>query len=295
MSDRDLFSQHLVEALPYIRQFHGKTVVIKYGGAAMVQEELKQEFCRDVVLLDYVGIKPVVVHGGGPQVTRLMKRLGKDSQFIDGLRVTDKETVDIVEMVLAGGVGKEIVARINLEGGRAVGLSGKDANLIRTRRLLHTRLDDPTQQIDIGFVGEIESINVRVLEALEQSGFVPVISPVGVGHEGHAYNINADIVAGEVARALVAERLILLTDAPGVLKDRNDPGSLVSSMRASEAQTLLESGVAEGGMIPKLQACLRALDGGVRKSHIIDGRVPHSLLLELFTNIGIGTQVYHDT
>lgn len=294
MSSRDLFSRHLVEALPYIRKFYGKVIVIKYGGAAMIDETLKQEFCRDIVLLDYVGVKPVVVHGGGPQVTRLMGRLGMSAEFVDGMRVTDKETIDIVEMVLSGGVGKEIVARINLEGGKAVGLSGKDANLIRARKLMHSRRDDPGGKIDIGFVGEIVSINAQVLESLESGGLVPVISPLGVGEDGQAYNINADIVAGEIAYALEAERLILLTDTPGVLRDRKDPESLITSLRATEARDLIDSGRAEGGMIPKLQSCLRALGGGVRKAHIIDGRTPHSVLLELFTDTGIGTQVYHD-
>ncbi|MDX9754580.1 MAG: acetylglutamate kinase [bacterium] len=294
MKDREQFSRHLIEALPYIRQFYGKTVVIKYGGAAMTDESLKQEFCRDIVLLSYVGLRPIVVHGGGPQMTALMKRLGKDTQFIDGLRVTDKETVDIAEMVLIGSVGKEIVARINLEGGRAVGISGKDAGFIRTRKLYHRTVNEPDKTIDIGYVGEVESIDPGILNALREKGFIPVISPVGVGEEGHAYNLNADTAAGEIAAALKAERLILLTDTPGVLKDKTDPQSLLSSLSAQGADELISAGTAAGGMIPKLRSCLRALGGGVKKTHIIDGRVPHSVLLELFSNTGVGTQVYPD-
>ncbi|RJP33346.1 MAG: acetylglutamate kinase [Candidatus Omnitrophota bacterium] len=294
MSDRDLFSKHLIEALPYIRYFHAKTIVIKYGGAAMAEESLKQEFCRDIVLMDYVGMRPIVVHGGGPQVTSLMKRLGKDTKFVDGLRVTDKETIDIAEMVLTGGVGKDIVARMNLEGGRAVGLSGKDANLIRAKKFLPRSQADPTQAIDIGYVGEVESIDPLVLNTLEAGGFIPVISSVGMGSDGHAYNINADTVAGEIARALKAERLVLLTDTPGVMEKKEDIHSLFTSLSAGEAQNLIVSGIAAGGMIPKIQACLRALGGGVKKTHIIDGRLPHSVLLELFTDTGIGTQIYPD-
>jgi acetylglutamate kinase len=294
MQNRELFSQHLLEALPYIRQFFGKTVVIKYGGAAMTDPALKQDFCRDIVLLSYVGVKPVIVHGGGPQMTALMKRLGKDTQFIDGLRVTDKETVDIAEMVLIGSVGKDIVARISMEGGNAVGISGKDASCIRVRKLMHRTITDPDNLIDIGFVGEVRSIDPTLLKTLESNGFIPIISPVGVGEDGHAYNINADTVAGEIAHALKAERLVLLTDTPGVLKERASTTSLISSLSVTEAEEMIASGTADGGMIPKLRSCLRALGGGVRKTHIIDGRIPHSVLLELFSDTGIGTQVYPD-
>ncbi len=294
MNERELFSKHLIEALPYIRSFYAKSVVIKYGGAAMSHESLKKEFCRDVVLMDYVGMRPVVVHGGGPQVTGLMKRLGQDTRFIDGIRVTDKETIDIVEMVLAGSVGKEIVAHMNMEGGKAVGLSGKDGNMIRVKKLMHRTQADPETEIDVGYVGRIQSIDAKVLNTLDQNGFIPVISPIGMGEEGHAYNINADTVAGEIARSIIAERLILLTDTPGVLKDISDPTSVISSLSASETRELITTGTVEGGMIPKLEACLRALGGGVKKAHIIDGRVPHSVLLELFTDTGVGTQVYPD-
>lgn len=293
--DREMFSQHLIEALPYIRQFHSKTVVIKYGGAAMTEESLKHEFCRDIVLLDYVGVRPIVVHGGGPQLTRIMGKLGKETQFIDGLRVTDKETIDIAEMVLTGFVGKEIVARMNLEGGKAVNLSGKDANLIRVKKYLPRSVADPDQEIDIGFVGEIEAIDPSVLHNLEEGGFIPVISPVGIGADGHAYNVNADTVAGEIARAVKAERLILLSDIPGVMKDKDDIATLYTSLMAKEANDLILTGIAKGGMIPKIRACLRALGGGVRKTHVIDGRVPHSVLLELFTDTGVGTQIFPDS
>jgi len=294
MKDRIKFSEHLIEALPYIRHFYGKSVVIKYGGAAMSNDTLKKEFCRDIVLLAYVGMRPVVVHGGGPQVTELMKRLGKDTKFIDGLRVTDKETIDIAEMVLTGHVGKEIIALMNQEGGNAVCLSGKDANLIRARKIVHRRVSDPSVEIDIGFVGEVDSINPQIIRSLEDGGFIPVISPVGIGEDGHAYNINADTIAGEIAAALNAERLILLSDIPGVLKDVDDADSLITSLPASKTMKLIESGAAAGGMIPKLKACLRGLEGGVKKTHIIDGRMPHSVLLELFTDTGIGTQIYPD-
>lgn len=292
MIDKEQFSKHLLEALPYIRQFHEKTVVIKYGGAAMKDEWLKREFCRDIVLMDYVGVRPVVVHGGGPQVTKLMAKLGKETEFIDGMRVTDKETVDIAEMVLTGMVGKDIVAHINMEGGNAVGLSGKDGHLIQTKKLMHKTVEDPDTPVDIGFVGEIENVNVNLLETLETGGFIPVISPLGVGKDGHTYNINADVVAGEIARAVKAERLILLTDTPGLLKDKDDEASLVPSLSVQEAKEMIAQGTAQGGMIPKINTCIRAVEGGVHKSHIIDGRQPHSVLLELFTDTGIGTQVY---
>ncbi len=292
--NRELFSQHLIEALPYIRKFYAKTIVIKYGGAAMANEALKQEFCRDVVLLDYVGVRPIVVHGGGPQVTALMKRLGKETEFIDGLRITDKETVDIAEMVLTGAVGKDIVARINLEGGRAVGLSGKDGRLIEAKKKMHRHSEDPSQETDIGYVGDVAKITPDILNTLEGGGFIPVISTVGMGEDGHAYNINADIAAGEIARALKAERLIMLTDMKGVFVDKDHPDSFVSQLSATNAKEMIDQGNAQGGMIPKLTACLTAIGGGVKNAHIIDGRVPHSILVELFTNTGVGTLVYPD-
>jgi acetylglutamate kinase len=279
-------AQILMEALPYIQEFRGKTLVIKYGGAAMEQADLKDSFARDVILLSCVGIKPVIVHGGGPQIGTLMKRLGKEPQFVGGMRVTDAETVEIVEMVLVGKINKQIVGLINHHGGRAVGLSGKDGDLIRARRRLH-RLPSG-ESVDIGLVGEVESINPQAIRLLEEHGFVPVIAPVGVGSAGETYNINADLVAGDLAAALQAEKLMHLTDVQGIL---GPDGALLSTLTKKEAQRLMESGVIEGGMLPKVESALRALEGGTGKAHIIDGRVPHALLLELFTKEGIGTEI----
>jgi acetylglutamate kinase len=276
----------LMEALPYIREFRGKTVVIKYGGAAMEQADLKEPFALDVILLHFVGIRPVIVHGGGPQIGALMKRLGKEARFVGGMRVTDEETVEIVEMVLVGKINKEIVALINHHGGRAVGLSGKDGQLIRARRRLH-RLPDG-QQVDIGLVGEVEAVDPDVMRLLEERGFIPVIAPVGVGRGGETYNINADLVAGEVAAALAAEKLIHLTDVQGI-KDAD--GRLVSTLTRKDAERLMQEGVIDGGMLPKVESALRALEGGTAKAHIIDGRQPHAILLELFTRQGIGTEI----
>jgi acetylglutamate kinase len=276
----------LMEALPYIQEFHGKTVVIKYGGAAMEQAELKAPFARDVILLRCVGINPVIVHGGGPQIGALMKRLGKEPRFLGGMRVTDEETVEIVEMVLVGRINKEIVGLVNLHGGKAVGLSGKDGDLIRARRRGHRM---PTgETVDIGLVGEVEAINPVPIRLLEQNGFIPVIAPVGVGRAGETYNINADLVAGEIAAALQAEKLIHLTDVGGI---RGPDGALLSALTRKEAERLVEGGVIEGGMLPKVESALAALAGGTAKAHIIDGRVPHAILLELFTREGVGTEI----
>ena len=280
----------LIEALPYIREFWGKTVVIKYGGHAMKDEDLKQAFALNVVLLKYIGINPVIVHGGGPQIGRMLEQLGIDCQFREGLRVTDQATMDVVEMVLVGKVNKEIVGLLNLNGGRSVGLSGKDGGMIRARRLEMAvdRTDAPPEIIDLGKVGEVVDIDVSLIKTLEREGFIPIIAPVGVDEEGDTYNINADSVAGAVAGALGAKRFILLTDVPGVL----DPaGSLVSSLTRREAVEAIETGLVKGGMIPKLKCCLEALESGVEKAHIIDGRVENSIILELFTKEGIGTQV----
>jgi len=276
----------LMEALPYIREFRGKTVVIKYGGAAMEQAELKEPFALDVILLAFVGIKPVIVHGGGPQIGALMKRLGKEPSFVGGMRVTDEETVEIVEMVLVGRINKEIVGLINHHGGRAVGLSGKDANLIRARRRAH-RLPSG-EEVDLGLVGSVEHVNVEPIRLLEDNGFVPVLAPVGVGAAGETYNINADLVAGEVAAALGAEKLIHLTDVQGIL---GTDGKLVSTLPRKDAERLMSGGVIDGGMLPKVESSLRALEGGTAKAHIVDGRVPHAILLELFTREGIGTEI----
>jgi acetylglutamate kinase len=276
----------LMEALPYIREFRGKTVVIKYGGSAMEQGDLKRTFALDVILLRLVGINPVIVHGGGPQIGALMKRLGKEPKFVGGMRVTDEETVEIVEMVLVGKINKEIVGLINLHGGKAVGLSGKDGSLIRARRRLH-RLPSG-EEVDIGLVGEVEHVNPEPIRLLEDHGFIPVIAPVGVGASGETYNINADLVAGEVAAALGAEKLIHLTDVQGILGDN---GSLITTLSPKEAERLMEESVIDGGMLPKVESSLRALRGGTAKAHIIDGRVPHAILLELFTHEGIGTEI----
>jgi acetylglutamate kinase len=279
-------AEMLMEALPYIREFRGKTVVIKYGGSAMERADLKETFALDVILLQLVGINPVIVHGGGPQIGALMKRLGKEPRFVGGMRVTDEETMDIVEMVLVGKINKEIVALINHHGGRAVGLSGKDADLIRARRRSH-RL--PTgEEVNIGLVGEVEAVNPELIRLLEEHGFIPVIAPVGAGDHGTTYNINADLVAGEVAAALVAEKLVHLTDVQGIL---DGGGRLVSTLARKEAERLMQEGVIEGGMLPKVESSLRALTGGTAKAHIVDGRVPHAILLEIFTREGIGTEI----
>ena len=276
----------LIEALPYIRAFQGKTLVIKYGGAAMEQVDLKEQFAKDVLLLRLVGIRPVIVHGGGPQIGALMKRLGKEPRFVGGMRVTDEETVQIVEMVLVGKINKEIVGLINLHGGRAVGLSGKDASLLRARKRLH-RLPDGTT-VDIGLVGEVEAVNPEPIRLLEENGFIPVIAPVGVGEGGETYNINADLVAGDVAAALFAEKLIHLTDVTGI---NGEDGRLISTLTKRDAERLIKAGIIDGGMLPKVESSLRALTGGAQKAHIIDGRVPHAILLEVLTKSGIGTEI----
>jgi acetylglutamate kinase len=281
----------LMEAMPYIRHFHGKTIVIKYGGNAMVDERLKVSFARDVVMMKLVGINPVVVHGGGPQISKTLERIGKQSEFVDGLRVTDRETMDVVEMVLGGLVNKEIVHLINSQGGRAVGLSGKDGDMIRATRLQVQRGDpesEASEIIDIGHVGKVKSVDPSVVSVLDQERFVPVIAPIGVGDDGETYNINADSVAGALAVTLKAEKLILLTNTPGVL---DGDGELLTGLNASEVQSLVENGVIEGGMIPKVACALDAVASGVRSAHIIDGRLDHALLLEVFTDSGIGTLI----
>jgi len=280
----------LMEALPYIQRFYGKTFVIKYGGSAMVDEELKASFAQDMVLLKYVGINPVVVHGGGPQINEVLQKMGTPTQFVRGMRVTDQETMDIVEMVLAGKINKEIVSLINRHGGMAVGLSGKDGGLIRARKMSVTVASngEPPEIIDIGLVGEIVGINPMVINALDENKFIPVIAPVGAGEHGETYNINADLVAGQLAEALGAEKLILLTDVDGV-KDKK--GGLLSTLKINQARKLIQEGVVAEGMIPKVECCIEALKGGVGKTHIIDGRVKHAVLLEIFTKEGVGTEV----
>jgi acetylglutamate kinase len=281
----------LLEALPYIQRFFHKTIVIKYGGHAMEEEELKVSFIRDVILMSYIGLKPVIVHGGGPQINQMLDRIGKKSDFVEGMRVTDEETMEIVEMVLVGKINKEIVSLINRHGGHAVGLSGRDGNLIRARKLWMPRRGKEGQEkelLDIGLVGEVESIQPEILESFQQNRWIPVIAPVGVGPAGEPYNINADLVAGKVASALKAEKLILLTDVEGVLDGQN---RLISTLNAEMAERFIREKVIQGGMIPKVNCCLQALREGVKKTHIIDGRIKHAILLEIFTDEGIGTQI----
>ncbi|MCX5840066.1 MAG: acetylglutamate kinase [Deltaproteobacteria bacterium] len=281
----------LLEALPYIQRFYNKTVVIKYGGHAMQDDELKESFARDVLMMKYVGINPVVVHGGGPQIGTYLKKFGKESKFIQGMRVTDEETMNIVEMVLAGLINKEIVGLINRHGGKAVGLSGKDGNLIEAEKYFLSEekaKDTPPEIIDIGLVGKVKKINTTLIACLEKEGFIPVIAPTGVGKGGETFNINADIVAGEVASALKAEKMILLTDVEGVLDENK---KLINTMSNQEALRMIEKGIVEGGMFPKVKCCLKALRGGVRKAHIVDGRLKHAILLEMFTDSGIGTEI----
>jgi len=280
----------LAEALPYIQRFRDRTVVIKYGGNAMVDAELKESFARDVVLMKTVGINPVVVHGGGPQIGELLQRLGKESRFISGMRVTDAETMDVVEMVLGGLVNKEIVNLINRHGGSAVGLTGKDGDLIRARRMqiANTEADAVNESIDIGHVGEVESIDVSVVDMLVKGDFIPVIAPIGVGDDGHSYNINADLVAGKVAEVLEAEKLILLTNTKGLLSKE---GELLTGLSTGRVDELIADGTIHGGMLPKINCALEAVRGGVTSSHIIDGRVKHAVMVELFTDEGIGTLI----
>ena len=281
----------LIESLPYIRNFYGKTFVIKYGGAAMVNEKLKNAFAQDVVLLNLIGLKPVIVHGGGPAINKVMAQMGKKPIFIHGQRFTDKDTIDIVEMVLGGLINKEIVSLINRHGGRAIGLSGKDGGLIKGKKKVVRKLSPETGEpeiIDLGLVGEVEKINSQILRSMEKDGFISVIAPIGAGHKNATLNINADLVAGAIAASLKAEKLILLTDVEGI-KDKNN--KLISALDKKKIKALIAQNVISGGMLPKIEACTEALKGGVRKTHIIDGRVPHALLLEIFTKKGIGTEI----
>jgi len=290
-SDKDK-AEILVDALPYIQEFYGTTVVVKYGGNAMIDETLKENVMRDVALMKYVGIRPILVHGGGPEITEFLKKVGKETMFVSGLRVTDEETVEIAEMVLVGKLNSEIVSLLNLRGVRAVGLSGKDAGLIRARRKNAVVYEEGTaRSVDIGSVGEVAAIDTEIIIDLLNRGYVPVISPIGMGESGESYNINADYVAAEIAGALRAEKLLLLTDVEGVYKDFADKSSLISQLHLEEAKAYIRSGVIDGGMIPKVEACLRALEAGAHKAHIIDGRLDHSIILEIFTSRGIGTMV----
>ncbi|MGB9697861.1 MAG: acetylglutamate kinase [Thermodesulfobacteriota bacterium] len=282
----------LLEALPYIQRFFNKTMVIKYGGHAMENEELKVSFIRDVILLNFIGLRPVIVHGGGPQIDGMLDKIGIKSKFVEGMRVTDEETMSIVEMVLVGKINKELVSLINQHGGQAVGLSGMDGNIIRARKLWISRKGKDASEkelLDIGLVGEVESVNPELIESIRNNKWIPVIAPVGVGPDGEMYNINADLVAGKIAAALKAEKFILLTDVEGVLDSQK---KLISTMNAEMADHYLREGIITGGMIPKVNCCLQALREGVKKTHIIDGRVKHAILLEIFTDEGIGTQIY---
>lgn len=272
----------LSEALPYIQQFAGRTIVVKYGGAAMKESSLKEKVMRDIVFLACVGLRPVVVHGGGPEINSWLTKLKIEPQFKNGLRVTDAATMDVVEMVLVGRVNKEIVSLINQAGGSAVGLCGKDGNLIKAR---------PEGREGIGFVGEVNSVDIRLLESLVSGGYIPVVSSVAADDAGQAYNINADTVAGELAAALGAEKLILLTDTAGILQDYHDPATLIPRLDIQKARHLIETGVVAGGMIPKVNCCVRSLAQGVKAAHILDGRIPHALLLEIFTDAGIGSML----
>ncbi len=281
-------AQILTEALPYIRRFHGKTIVVKYGGNAMTDEKLKHSFARDVVLLKLVGMDPVVVHGGGPQIDEVLKRFGKKGEFVQGMRVTDRETMDVVEMVLGGLVNKEIVNLINQHGGRAIGLTGKDGSFIRARKMLVQNEDNSGEMLDIGQVGEIESIDPEIISLLESREFIPVVAPIGVGEDGQSFNINADLVAGKLAEILRAEKLILLTNTPGVL-DKN--GNLLTGLTPKQVDGLFADGTIHGGMLPKIGSALDAAKSGVKSVHIIDGRVEHALLLEVLTDQGVGTLI----
>jgi acetylglutamate kinase len=285
----------LIEALPYIKKFHQKKIMIKYGGHAMIDAAAKSSTARDTVLLKYVGMQPMVVHGGGPEISRSMSKLGKEPKFIGGLRVTDQETMDIVKMVLVGKINTEIVANIGLHGGKGVGLSGKDNLLLKARkRSPQVVVDQETgkeQTVDLGLVGEIESINPEILDVLTENQYIPVISPIGVDDKGNTLNLNADTVAGEVGGEVGAEKLIILTDVPGILRDPSDPGSLIKKINIPEVLELIDKGTVKDGMLPKVLTCIHALERGVKSAHIIDGRVKHSILLEIFTKQGIGTMI----
>lgn len=282
----------LVEAIPYIRTFRGKTFVIKYGGNAMINEDLKQGVMQDIVLLKFLGVNPVVIHGGGPEINQMLKRVGKESKFVQGLRVTDAETMEIVQMVLVGKLNKEIVSRLNLLGGKAIGLSGQDASLMMARKTVPTMPDGYEGELpDIGYVGEVTEINTQVLHELIDNGYIPVISSIGMGSDGLSYNINADTAAGELAAALRAEKLLMLTDVEGIFADYSDKSSLISSLKIEQAYRMINEQTIEGGMIPKVEACIKAVKGGVNRTHIIDGRLLHSMLLEILTDQGIGTMV----
>ena len=280
----------LIEALPYIKRFHDKKILIKYGGHAMVDEEAKSSTARDTVLLKYVGMKPLIVHGGGPEISKSMDKLGKESKFIKGLRVTDEETMEIIEMVLVGKISTEIVSELIKHDGQAISLSGKDSSLIFAHKKAASKIDEEIGYL--GLVGEVDCVNTDLLEMFLENDYIPVISPVGISQSGASLNLNADTAAGEVASAIGAEKLIILTDVPGVLRDPSDPSTLIQKIKVDEIPSLIEEGIISGGMIPKIETCVNAINDGVKSCHIIDGRKKHSLLLEIFTTDGIGTMIY---
>ena len=282
----------LIEALPYIKKFHNKKILIKYGGHAMVDDEAMSSTARDTVLLKYVGMKPIIVHGGGPEISRSMDKLGKEPEFIQGLRVTDEETMEIIEMVLVGKISTEIVSELIKHDGNAISLSGKDSSLIFAHRKGARKIEGLDEEVDLGLVGEVDCVNTDLLDLFVENNYIPVISPVGIAEDGASLNLNADTAAGEVASAVNAEKLIILTDVPGVLRDPNDPDSLIQKIRISEIPDLIDQGIITGGMIPKIDTCVKAIENGVKSCHIIDGRKEHSLLLEIFTTDGIGTMIF---
>ncbi len=282
----------LIEALPYIKKFHNKKILIKYGGHAMIDDKAMSSTARDTVLLKYVGMKPIIVHGGGPEISRSMDKLGKESEFIQGLRVTDEETMEIIEMVLVGKISTEIVSELIKHDGDAISVSGKDSSLIFAHKKGASKIDGSDEEVDLGLVGEIDSINSDLVEMFVENDYIPVISPIGIAEDGTSLNLNADTAAGEVASYCGVEKLIVLTDVPGVLRDPSDPDSLIQKIRISEVPDLIEEGIITGGMIPKIETCVNAIENGVKSCHIIDGRVKHSLLLEVFTTNGIGTMIF---
>ena len=282
----------LIEALPYIKKFHNKKILIKYGGHAMIDDEAMSSTARDTVLLKYVGMIPLIVHGGGPEISRSMDKLGKEPEFIQGLRVTDEETMEIIEMVLVGKISTEIVSELIKHDGEAISLSGKDSSLIFAHKKGARKIEGIEEEVDLGLVGEVDDINTDLLDLFVENDYIPVISPVGIAKDGTSLNLNADTAAGEVASAIDAEKLIILTDVPGVLRDPSDPNSLIQKIRISEVPGLIEEGIISGGMIPKIETCVKAIENGVKSCHIIDGRKKHALLLEVFTTDGIGTMIF---
>lgn len=287
-------SKVLIEALPYIKKFHDKKIMIKYGGHAMIDEQAMSSTARDTVLLKYVGMQPLVVHGGGPEISRSMDKMGKEAKFVGGLRVTDSETMEIVKMVLVGKINTEIVSKIGLHGGKAIGISGKDNFLLESSKKDPAKIrheNGEILEVDLGYVGKIDRVNSRIVEDLTNNNYIPVISPIGINHDGNTLNLNADTVAGSIASEVDAEKLIVLTDVPGIMTDPDDPDSIIRRIRVDELRELVDTGIITGGMIPKVETCINAVENGVKTAHILDGRIDHSILLEIFTKDGIGTMI----